>query len=333
MRERILELVITVSAASILAGCIAVPIPLLPGGDIYTTEQDIEDLVDKAASKNEVIEKLGTPLKYRLASMSYKACRESGGVGFLLIAVGGLGADFQEHRGETECFELQLDFDQDNKLLSYQKIQWQEESDYSKEDMILRDLGKQGDSIAQELWEQSTTFHTSRDEAIVKERDERERGIIQRELASGGYSQLAEAGDANAQYRLYFLEGRSRVKWLCRSADQGHVDARLGLAYLYRSGTYGFPQDYAHSYMWYRLSALGELKEEVDELIEKLKNPSFWNPIACSRGQACYIAKQIFDLQGILTPTGLGEADHILENWQPGQCERNLVEIRQHGNE
>jgi len=136
MVKRILCSVIAVIAASILAGCIAIPVPLPRRGDIYTTEQKIEDLVNNGASKAEVFEQLGNPHRCNKTSMIYKACREPFGIEMILVAAGGMGADFEEFRGETKCFELLLDFDQNNILSGYQEIPWQEDFDYTQAQLL-----------------------------------------------------------------------------------------------------------------------------------------------------------------------------------------------------
>ena len=148
MRQLISCSVIVGITTIILVGCIAIPVPLPPRGNLYTTENKIEDLVDDGVSKTEVIEQLGNPLKYRSSSMSYKACHEPFGIGVLLVAAGGMGADFQQFRGETNCFELLLDFDQDGRLIAYQEIPWQGRTYSAQEDMMLMTLADQGDAVA-----------------------------------------------------------------------------------------------------------------------------------------------------------------------------------------
>lgn len=134
--------------AGFITGCIAIPVPLLPGDGIYKVEADIEQLVESKATKIEVIEKLGKPRKYRTKSISYGACRESGGVGLLLIAAGGLGGDFAEYKGDDVCVELLLNFDGADRLSGYQETSWTNNYYRSDERLILARLANQGDLVA-----------------------------------------------------------------------------------------------------------------------------------------------------------------------------------------
>jgi hypothetical protein len=268
----------------ILSGCIPVPLP--PRGDIYISEHKIEESVDNGASKAEVVEHLGKPVKYRKTSMSYKACSIPAGVGVLVV--GGLyGASFEEFRGETKCFELVLDFDLDNHLISYHEIPWEDDINFSQEDMMLKKLADQGDELAHQLWLQSAQYAS-----------ELTFGTTQRQLQA-----LANEGNADAQLQLYWNEPdhKDALKWLCRAADHGNAEAQYRLAVLYETGSNGVTKNLVKSYMWYQITA--------------------------SRGGYMRPADQAQRLREILTAEQAIQAEALLRNWKPGQCERELVPI------
>lgn len=148
--------------------------------------------------------------------------------------------------------------------------------------------------------------------------DERTRRYEESDLQAA-----SEMGDAQSQWQAYRMLGNTSggYKWLCRAADQGYLDAQILLGYLYRSGAYGFTQDFSKSYVWYRLAGEGGHREAVETYRKKLEK----NRFACSKGQACLIAKEIVQLQNILQPEGVSKAELLLKQWQPGQCERQLV--------
>jgi hypothetical protein len=119
MLSRLLTLVLLLCVVGTITGCILIPIPHRSSGDIYLIEDDIEDLIDKSATKSEVIEKLGIPLKYGKTSMSYWACREPGGFGLFIISYGAF--DYSEVTGSIECFEVVVEFDGHNHLSGYKR--------------------------------------------------------------------------------------------------------------------------------------------------------------------------------------------------------------------
>jgi hypothetical protein len=290
-------------------------------------ETQLQELQSSSASRSTVIEALGRPLRYRQDHISYEACKDIYGVAIVLLGYGS-ALEIAAYESDLKCFELRIDFDEYDKMNSYRKLPRNWKHDEHEEDLMLKELGKQGDVIAQRLWEQSRTYYTSQDKEVIQERIENNQDHTnKRELLSTSLKSKAEAGDAEAQYHLFLLEDRIPVKWLCRAADQEYFNARLELAYLYGSGAYGFPQDFKRSYVWYRLAGSGEHREAVDKWIKKLKKPSFWNAgKVCEVAQACYIASQIVQLQGLLTPAEVSEAERILDNWKPGLCERDLLE-------
>ena len=81
--------------------------------------------------------------------------------------------------------------------------------------------------------------------------------------AHRGFRNLAEQGDANAQYALGVMfdtgEGvpqdyAEALKWYRRAAEQGNDDAQNSLGNMFDSGE-GVPQDYAEAMRWYRRAA------------------------------------------------------------------------------
>jgi len=110
----------------------------------------------------------------------------------------------------------------------------------------------------------------------------------------------AEKGDAASQFALYRIaDAPERFVWLCRAADQGYAAAQLELGRLYWKGLKGVKQDSRWAYAWYSLAAQGGYKDwEVWEL------PS---------------------LTSQMTPRQLSQAQQMLAEWEPGQCERELT--------
>jgi TPR repeat protein len=81
--------------------------------------------------------------------------------------------------------------------------------------------------------------------------------------------------------------------------DLGHAYAQRRIGELYYQGLYGLHKDLTQAYVWYTLAANGGddgAAEQVDLLIEELS------------------AQQLSD------------ARIKLEEWEPGQCERDLKE-------
>lgn len=136
----------------LMTSCITVP--LSPG--IYKTESDIKDLVDKNASRDDVIASLGKPMMQDESHISYLICRKGGGVGvframtvfasfdygFLLLGDGG---QYTEYRSETECFKLVLEFDEQNRLIGYKLTELTDE----EREKLLLSWAEQGNPEAQ----------------------------------------------------------------------------------------------------------------------------------------------------------------------------------------
>jgi TPR repeat protein len=149
---------------------------------------------------------------------------------------------------------------------------------------------------AQRLAEGSTPAELAEVERLI---EAWQPGQCEADLALYIFKERAARGDPNAQWKLYKLNkyhGEYDFKWLCKAAEQGDYRARWELGYLYHYGVYGVRKDLVLSVMWYSLvEADGHDPKGVDNIREQL------------------------------TPEQLTEAEHLYDNWIPGQCERDLV--------
>jgi len=116
---------------------------------------------------------------------------------------------------------------------------------------------------------------------------------------AGHVEQAAKEGDAEAQLQLYWsIPSPNRLKWLCRAADQGLPEARYRLGVLYEHGSEILPKDNVKSYQWYMLST--DLSDD-------------W-----AGGAREAAARRIYEK---LTPKQMTEAERLVSEWHPGQCE------------
>lgn len=162
-------------------------------------------------------------------------------------------------------------------------------------------------------------------EAHVQLYSERKHMIWKKEFADELQSQ-AENGDAEAQFKLYFLDEKASLKWLCRAADQGHTEAEMWLGYLFETGSYGISRDYAQSYLWYRRAAIGPHQKEIEDKVEKF-DPSDHMYFSCkkSKREICRKARKIVELKEKLGAEGMTRAEFLLEQWKPGDCEKGFL--------
>ncbi len=110
----------------------------------------------------------------------------------------------------------------------------------------------------------------------------------------------AEGGDAEAQLQLYHAHAAepSSLVWLCRSADQNHPYAQAELGRIYHMGLFWKSNDLRWAYVWYGLA---------------IKNkPGSWG-------------HEYLTVKSGLSPEQLRDAEAMLVDWAPGQCERELV--------
>jgi hypothetical protein len=102
------------------------------------------------------------------------------------------------------------------------------------------------------------------------------------------------------------MSGGRDTEWLfgraagayCPNADLGHADAQIHIGDIYYQGIYGRKYDPVRAWVWYSLAAQGGDAQAMEQL---------------SRVTA------------ELTPEQLAEARQQLAEWQPGQCEKDLV--------
>ena len=283
MVVRILKLIVVLTTTLLFTACVVpVPIPLLPKDVSYVTEDKVEALVTKSASRRHVVETLGIPLRYTKHEISYKYCRKKGGI-YIEYPSGNTSR-------EASCYRLILEFDKQGILRSYSKMPWQWQLDERAEDINLRELGKQGDPIAEELWEKKSRtdfYYMSKQEDIE--------------------------GDAKAMYRVYlgmsyeYIEPIAAWEWLCKAADQGYENAQIEVAYWHRESNWknakplrsawmrkaGIQADDRIAYLWYTLAAKGD-----DERL--------------------LIRNYLFS--ETLSEKEIEEAKDMVSNWKPGQC-------------
>ena len=124
---------------------------------------------------------------------------------------------------------------------------------------------------------------------------------IEREVLAQDRNTRADQGDLEAQFELYILNPNSEegLRWLCTAANQGHVDAQISLGDLYSSRNRGPRYDPRWAYVWLSLAALEGGKKRV--------------------------SYELFEVRRSMNPKQLDEAEKMLANWKPGQCERDLV--------
>src|SRR6202035_4923064 len=109
--------------------------------------------------------------------------------------------------------------------------------------------------------------------------------------------QAADRGFAASQYNLGYLFASGKLPrnpsaaalWVRRSADQGYRNAESLPGSFYRDGT-GVPKDYVQAYLWLNLAAA-----------------------AGDSGAA----KRRDDLEKLMTPERIGEAQALTSKWKP----------------
>jgi TPR repeat protein len=121
-------------------------------------------------------------------------------------------------------------------------------------------------------------------------------------LADATMHKRAEAEDPDAQFQLFYsIKTDERLVWACRAADNGNSFARYRLAMIFEKGLEGFERDNARAQMWYRLAAV--------------------SGHVLGNSNADRLAQTGTEAES-------EEALRLLNNWQPGQCEAEVVERR-----
>ena len=114
----------------------------------------------------------------------------------------------------------------------------------------------------------------------------------------------ATKGNTDAQLNLFkeiYSEDPNRaLRWLCKSADLGNEEARSIMAKVYEYGGYiwikkgDIQQNYKLAYVWYALPGIYD-EEDLQFFADRH-----------------------------LTTAELSDANNLLREWQPGQCEKDL---------
>jgi TPR repeat protein len=272
MDTRLTTYALLLCAVCLTAGCI--PFPILPGDDIQKTENDIDELLNNNSSRSDVIKSIGYPALQYGSIMGYRACRHTAGIGYILCI--GYGCTSGAFVG-SDCFELILEFDDDDYLTGYKKSPF----DHYK--------------------------------SLDRERPER---VRQEDEPLEDAKKRAEKGDADAMYRVYlsmskeYSEPVSAWELLCGAADQGYENAQIEVAYWHRESNWEFAKhnrvywlqkagvqaDDRIAYLWYTLAAKDDDKrlrirdylfsetlseKEIKEAKDMVTN---WKPSQCQSG-------------------------------------------------
>lgn len=115
--------------------------------------------------------------------------------------------------------------------------------------------------------------------------------------------ELISPEQADTLLQMYWndIGHKDAKKWLCRSADSGYAEAQYRLGLLYENGSEGVPKDRVMAFMWYRLSASSENDMRfVDNALRVYQE---------------------------LTQEQAAAAALLVQDWQPGQCEHNLLPV------
>jgi len=125
------------------------------------------------------------------------------------------------------------------------------------------------------------------------------REALLHQLKQGKDAQLGEAEELlQKYYDTVMLDHTQAHRWLCKSADLGHPDARFRLALLYENGNEGVRKDYVMAYLWYWLAGA---------------SGNYWGGKNALRLRKDYLG-----------PKAIKNADEMTRNWQSGQCEREI---------
>ena len=113
---------------------------------VADVKPEVEELLADSATAYKVTERLRKPLSYSQQRMQYKLCRDSEvGLFFLTFHTAG------SYVGPTreQCYKLTLDFDQQEKLMRYDIVDWPEEIEEHADSEDLLERAKFSDAEAQ----------------------------------------------------------------------------------------------------------------------------------------------------------------------------------------
>jgi hypothetical protein len=270
-----------------IVGCVPVPIASeYPSGLIG--QSTLDSLIGE--SKGEILGLLGRPdAVYASESLSYFIYGARGGEYQVALMV--WFPVFAQYSRAGRLYCVLLEFDEEN-IFRHYRI-----NDYSS---LWSDKNCALSFFTPEEIESFTSIDTEV-EAFVKElSQERRKWSEERKLARKKVLQEeASRGEPEAQWELYELkkyDGEHDFTLLCKAAERGEYRAQRELAYLHLNGLYGVREDLVLSVVWYSFA-------EADA-----PDPAGFDNIR----------KQ-------LTPEQLIEAEHLYENWMPGQCEREIL--------
>lgn len=155
--------------------------------------------------------------------------------------------------------------------------------------------------------------------------------------------QLADQGDADAQYKLGVMYGdglgvkqnsAEAVRWYRKAADQGHVDAQLNLGAAYSFG-FGVKGNSAEAVRWYRKAAdQGHADAQLNLCLmyargHNVRQNNVTAYMLCSlaasppTSRASDEAQQLLKiLTSNMTPAQITEAQKLAQEWKPTQPEQ-----------
>jgi TPR repeat protein len=117
----------------------------------------------------------------------------------------------------------------------------------------------------------------------------------------------AEEGGPERQMQAYShlvsTDRNEALYWLCQAADKGYVQALVEVGNLYWRGHAGTSKDLERAFVWYAL--------------------------ADKQGSDSWDVWELRQIKQEMTPQQLAEAEQMLADWKPGQCERDLLRTRE----
>jgi len=146
--------------------------------------------------------------------------------------------------------------------------------------------------------------------------------------------ELAEQGDAGAQYNLGFMyekgQGVTRdyaeaMRWYRKAADQGDAGAQYNLGLMYDKGQ-GVAQDFAEAVRWYRKAAdqgyagaqaiLGLMYGKGQGVTRDYVQAHMWSNLAAAQGDER--ASKIRDIIAkSITAEQIAQAKKLAREWKP----------------
>jgi hypothetical protein len=113
------------------------------------------------------------------------------------------------------------------------------------------------------------------------------------------YARIGGNLRAEDEYQEYLRTSSvdtARLYNLCHAADQGHPKAQIEVGRHFGEGVAGAQPNLGLAYVWYSLAIRG-----------------------------CFSGSELQLLKDKMSPQEVAEAEQMLANWKPGQCERDLI--------